>query len=120
MYGTPLFVLYEILDELESNIKENIYSEDLIKKIFKEYFNYNNNDNDNDNGLSNYMLNFKKLIAANKIEPDKALNIFKYFFKGVDYIKDSQEKQRDRGKEIIKILNGRLDYIKKQYVLSNQ
>ena len=115
MYGTPLFVLYEILDELESNIKENIYSEDLIKKIFKEYFNYNN-----DNSLSNYMLNFKKLIAANKIEPDKALNVFKYFFKGVDYIKDSQEKQRDRGKEIIKILNGRLDYIKKQYVLSNQ
>ncbi len=118
MYGTPLFVLYEILDELESNIKENKYSEDLIKKIFKEYFNYNNNDNDI--GLNNYMVNFKKLIAANKIEPDKALNVFKYFFKGVDYIKNSQEKQRDRGKEIIKILDGRLGYIKKLYNLNEQ
>lgn len=116
MYGTPLFVLYEILDELESNIKENKYSEDLIKKIFKEYFNYNNNDVD----LNNYIINFKKLIATNKIEPDKALNVFKYFFKGVDYIKDSQEKQRDKGKEIIKILGGRLGYIKKLYALDEQ
>ena len=66
------------------------------------------------------MLNFKKLIAANKIEPDKALNVFKYFFKGVDYIKENQEKQKDRGKEIIKILDGRLEYIKKQYALNNQ
>ncbi len=118
MYGTPMFVLYEILDELESNIKENIYSEDLIKKIFKEYFNYNNNNNDI--SLSNYMINFKKLIAVNKIKPDKALDVFEYFFKGVDYIKDSQEKQRDRGKEIIKVLKGRLDYIKKLYDLNEQ
>jgi radical SAM superfamily enzyme YgiQ (UPF0313 family) len=114
MYGTPLFVLYEILDELELNIKENKYSEDLIKKIFKKYFNYNNNDIN----FGNYIINFKKLIAANKIEPDKALNVFKYFFKGVNYIKDSQEKQRDQGKEIIKILDGRLDHIKKLYALN--
>ena len=123
MYGTSMFVIYEILDELESNINdnENRYPKDIIEKIFKEFFianinNKNNISNDNDN---NYISDFKKLIALNKIEPDKALNIFNHFFKGIDYIKDNQKKQRDKGKEIVEILIKRLDSLEKLYNLNN-
>ncbi len=125
MYGTSMFVIYEILDELESNINdnENGYAKDIIEKIFKEFFIINiNNKNDISNDINtnnNYISDFKKLIASNKIEPDKALNIFKHFFKGIDYIKDSQKKQRDKGKEIVEILIKRLDSLEKLYNLNN-
>ncbi|MHB8292802.1 MAG: radical SAM protein, partial [bacterium] len=108
MYGTSMFIIYEILDELESNINdnENRYPKDIIEKIFKEFFiiNINNKKNISNDINNHYISDFKKLIASNKIEPDKALNIFKHFFKGIDYIKDSQKKQRDKGKEIVEIL----------------
>ncbi|MHB8282658.1 MAG: radical SAM protein [bacterium] len=124
MYGTSMFVIYEILDELESNINdnENGYAKDIIEKIFKEFFitNINNKNNISNDINNNYISDFKKLIASNKIEPDKALNIFNHFFKGIDYIKDSQKKQRDKGKEIVKILAKRLDSLEKLYNLNNK
>jgi radical SAM superfamily enzyme YgiQ (UPF0313 family) len=123
MYGTSIFIIYEILDELELNINdnENGYAKDIIEKIFKEFFIANiNNKNNISNDINNdYISDFKKLIASNKIEPDKALNIFNHFFKGIDYIKDNQKKQRDKGKEIVEILIKRLDSLEKLYNLNN-
>ena len=125
MYGTSMFIIYEILDELELNINddENRYPKDTIEKIFKEFFiiNTNNKKNisNNININNNYISDFKKLIASNRIEPDKALNVFKRFFKGIDYIKDNQKKQKDKGKEIVEILIRRLDSLEKLYNLNN-
>ncbi len=126
MYGTSIFVIYEILDELEDELESNIndnenrYSKDIIEKIFKEFFITNiNNKNNISNNINNNIADFKKLIASNKIEPDKALNIFNHFFKGIDYIKDSQKKQRDKGKEIVEILIKRLNSLEKLYNLNN-
>lgn len=97
MYGSPLFLLYDIVDKIDLDMN--------LEKIFKEYFNIH----------ENYANNFKKLLASGKIDQEKTLIVFKEMFNGIDDIGHWQNKDKERGKDIINILTERLDIFQKNY-----
>ncbi|MGC8554606.1 MAG: radical SAM protein [Candidatus Acidulodesulfobacterium sp.] len=100
LYGTPEFLLYDIIDGLIATYDGN---DDIIKKIITEYFNVSD------------INKFKNYIASGKIDRNNAVEIFSSIIAGFDELKERQEEKKLRGKFITGVLNERLGAFIKQY-----
>lgn len=100
LYGTPAFLLYDIIDRLNLAYDGN---DDILKKIIADYFDVNDVDK------------FKNYIASGKIDQNKALEIFSAVITGFDELKIRHKEKKIKGKAITGVLAERIDTFKKQY-----
>ena len=100
LYGTPEFLLYDIIDGLIAAYDGN---DDIVKKIITEYFNVND------------INKFKNYVASGKIDRNKAVYIFSSIITGFDELKARQEEKKLKGKSITSVLNERISAFIKQY-----
>ena len=100
LYGTPEFLLYDIIDGLIAAYDGN---DDIVKKIITEYFNVND------------INKFKNYVASGKIDRNKAIDIFSSIITGFDELKARQEEKKLKGKSITGVLNERISAFIKQY-----
>ncbi len=100
LYGTPEFLLYDIIDGLIAAYDGN---DDIVKKIITGYFNVND------------INKFKNYVASGKIDRNKAVDIFSSIITGFDELKARQEEKKLKGKSITSVLNERISAFIKQY-----
>ena len=93
LYGTPEFLLYDIIDGLISAYDG---SDEVVKKIISEYFKVSD------------INKFKNYIASGKIDCNKAIDIFGSIITGFDELKVRQEEKKLKGKSITGVLNERI------------
>ncbi len=103
LYGTPEFLLYDIIDGLISAYNGN---DDIVKQIITEYFKIND------------VNKFKNYLASGKLDGNKVLEIFSSIISGFDEIKARQEEKKVKGKFITGVLNERITSFIKQYSLN--
>lgn len=100
LYGTPAFLLYDIVDRLDLIYNE---SPGVLQKILANCFNVSD------------INKFKNYIASNKIDANAALDIFRGIISGYDEICKFQQEEKDKGKAMADILLKRIEGFYKNY-----
>ncbi len=100
LYGSPTFLLYDIIDYLDLTYNENT---GILKDILAHHFGVND------------INKFKNYIASGKIDAHKALSIFSGIISGFDELNRRQKEEKDKGKAITDILIKRVESFLERY-----